>query len=316
MAGDHEDGTKDMVNTRILQQGLRPRSGEVEPAVPAEVAPRALRHDPILQGRVSNPRASGQRRGAAVGQTMPRNPAVQAELADLRAGLPQIADSLEIAAQQCGRVPAFDRTTATGMALDQLRSQLLRVTGEKGWRRLGIAAPRREAGSSFITLGLTASIARLDYLRLVMIDMDLSRPSLHTHLGLAAPGPLEELLAAGLPAIELVHRIGAGLAVVLNDTPVTAASELLYSPDTIARLRELDEALKPDMTLLDLPPLLSDPAAQAGLAQVDAVLLVADGTETTARDVNECERLLRDQVPLLGVVLNKSEDGAAQGRRN
>lgn len=305
-----------MVNTRILQQGIRPRTGEAEAAIPTDAAPRALRHDPILQGRVSNPRTPGQRRSIAVGQSMPRNPAVQAEIEDIWAALPQIADSLETAAQQRGQVPAFDRANPTGAALDQLRSQLLRVTGERGWRRLGIAAPRRGAGSSFITLGLTASIARLDYLRLVMIDLDLSRPSLHAHLGLAAPGPLEELLAAGLPAVELARRIGTGLAVVLNDTPVTAASELLYSPDTTARLRELDSALKPDLTLMDLPPLLSDPAAQAGLAQVDAVLLVADGTETTAQDIKDCERMLQDQTPLLGVVLNKSEDAPAQRRRS
>ena len=50
--------------------------------------------------------------------------------------------------------------------------------------------------------------------------------------------------------------------------------------------------------------------AQAQLDLVEgcneAVLLVSDGTQTMARDLMECERMLDGQVPLLGVVLNRA----------
>ena len=62
----------------------------------------------------------------------------------------------------------------------------------------------------------------------------------------------------------------------------------------------------PDVVILDLPPLLDDAVMMALMPQLDAVLLVADGLNSTARDILECERILEGQLPLLGIVLNKS----------
>jgi Mrp family chromosome partitioning ATPase len=198
--------------------------------------------------------------------------------------------------------------------LDQLRSAMLRATSAKGWRRIGISAPRRGAGSSFVAVGLAAAVARLDYLRTVLVDLDLGQPTLHRHLGLTAPGPLEPVLRGEVPALAQAGRVGANLALLPNAAPVEAPADLLHSPEAILALRGVIDALAPDLTLLDLPPLLTDPAALAALAQVDAVLLVADGTRSTARDITECERRIEGQTPLLGIVLNKSEDRPAPAR--
>jgi len=298
-----------MVNTRILEQRIGWRQpGPAQPGTRADIAqpPRALRHEPLLQGRVSpgtRPAPAGPAGLAAV-----RNPLAQAGIADTWAALPEIAESLETAADRRGTVPAFGRTSPNGVALDQLRSQILRVVTDKGWRRLGLAAPRRGAGTSFMTLGLAASFARLDYLRIALVDLDLSHPSLHDHLGLTAPGPLEAALCGDVPILDQVRRVGETLALVANAGPTAEAAELLYSPEALAALRALGDQLQPDLTLFDLPPLLTDPAAQAALSQVDAVILIADGTRSTAREIADCERLLDGHVPLLGVVLNKSED--------
>ena len=44
----------------------------------------------------------------------------------------------------------------------------------------------------------------------------------------------------------------------------------------------------------------------AFLPQLDGVLLISDGTQTMARHLRECERMLEGQVPLLGIVLNRA----------
>lgn len=298
-----------MVNTRILEQraGWRradPGSGD---------APRGLQHEPLLQGRIT----SGQRDPlpGAAGLGPPRGRLSRAVIEDTWAALDPVADSLEAAVARVGGLPPIDRLAAAGAALDQLRSQMLRVATAQGWRRIGISAPRRGSGSSFLALGLAASVARLDYLRLALIDLDLSRPTLHRHLGLTAPAALEPMLRGQVPPLTSIARVGTNLALLLNPAPVPAAAELLHAPEAILALRGLADALQPDLIVLDMPPLLGDPAAQAALPQVDAVLLVADGTRTTAREIAECERLLDGQVPLLGVVLNKSEDRPAPGLR-
>ena len=43
-------------------------------------------------------------------------------------------------------------------------------------------------------------------------------------------------------------------------------------------------------------------------AQVDAVLLVTDGTRTTAAEIAACERMFENRIPLLAVVLNRAQD--------
>lgn len=302
-----------MVNTRILEQRIGLRRGGPAAAGEDPQAPRALRHEPLLQGRIGV--GAGKPVPAAVGLAAPRGRLARAGLEDTWAALPELAPSLEEAAARRGALPPFDRASPAGVALDQLRGQVLRIVSAQGLRRLGVAAPRRGAGASFLALGLAASIARLEYLRLALVDLDLARPSLDQHLGLAAPGPLDRVLRAELAPVELTVRVGENLALVLNSDPVPTAADLLLSPEAIRALRGLSDALQPDVMLYDLPPLLTDPAAQAALAQVDAVLLVADGTRTTARDITECERLLDGQAPLLGVVLNKSEDRPAPASR-
>lgn len=302
-----------MVNTRILEQQIGLRRGRAGAGGAPGDDPRALRHEPLLQGRVS----SGASRAvpAAVGLAAPRGRLAQAAVEDTWAAVPEVAGTLEAVAAKRGALPPFDRESPAGAALDQLRGQVLRVVSGQGMRRLGIAAPRRGAGASFLALGLAASVARLDYLRVALIDLDLARPALDQHLGLVAPGPLEPVLRGEGAPLDVVSRVGDNLALILNGQPVPTAADLLLSPEAILALRALGDSLQPDLTLYDLPPLLADSAAQAALAQVDAVLLVADGTRTTARDIADCERLLDGQVPLLGVVLNKSEDRPAPAAR-
>lgn len=103
-------------------------------------------------------------------------------------------------------------------------------------------------------------------------------------------------------------RIAPNLAVGLNAAPVPDASELLQEPRTAATLAAMQEALRPDVVLYDLPPALLCDDLIAFLPQVDGVLLVAGGGITRAEDVRRCERLLADQTPLLGMILNKAED--------
>lgn len=296
-------GKLKMVNTRILEQQLGWRRGRGPEG--AEAAPRGLAHEPMLQGRL---RGGGGGAPIAAGQAVPRRRLSRATQADTWAAIEAIGETLDAAAARRGAIPPVGPGSAAGEMLDQLRGALLRAIGAQGWRRIGITAPHRGAGASFLAIGLAASLARLDYLHLVLVDLDLGHPGLAAHLGLTPRAPLEEVLRGNLAPLAQMLRAGDRLALALNEQPVRAAADLLHSPEATLALRALDAALAPDLILFDLPPLLSDPAAQAALAQVDAVLLVADGTRTTARDITEAERVLNGQVPLLGVVLNKSED--------
>ncbi len=289
-----------MINTRILEQRLGWRTKEDSDGA-EQPENRPIQHDTVLQGRI---------------RTMPGRPRQRrADVDATWAALPMVAPSTDALTKPRKRLNAMDRDSVAGAALDELRTQLLRVVKTNGWRRIGITAPTRGCGSSFIASGLAASIARLEYLRVLLLDMDLAAPELSRLLGIPAPGPIGDILVDGPPADSWIMRIGTNLALGLNDSAADNAAELVQSPDLILGLRAAIDALAPDLVIHDLPPLLSETAAMAFLPQLDAILLISDGTRTQARDIVECERLLEGQVPLLGVILNKSEDTGKRPRR-
>jgi len=73
----------------------------------------------------------------------------------------------------------------------------------------------------------------------------------------------------------------------------------------------MTESLQPDVVLYDLPPVLAYDDLAAFLPQVDGVLLVADGTQTTASQIVACEKILNGQTRLLGVILNRASRAGA-----
>lgn len=288
-----------MINTRILEQrlGWRAPAGSDGTEQPEN---RPLRHETVLQGRIR----------ATPGRPRQRRADVEAAWA----ALPMVAPSAAALTPPRKRLSALDRHSVAGGALDELRTQMLRVVQANGWRRIGITSPTRGCGRSFIATGLAASVARLENLRVLLLDMDLAAPDLAHVLGVTAQGSISDNLLAARPVEEWVQRIGDNLALALNDTAIDNGADLVQSPDLMLGLRALIDTLAPDLVIHDMPPLLSDGAATAFLPQLDAVLLVIDGTRTLATEVAECERVLEGQAPLLGVILNKSDDTGKRRR--
>lgn len=60
--------------------------------------------------------------------------------------------------------------------------------------------------------------------------------------------------------------------------------------------------------IYDMPPALVCDDLLAVSGQIDAVLLVVDGTKTSPEDIRRCEELIADTLPLMGVVMNRSQD--------
>jgi len=195
-----------------------------------------------------------------------------------------------------------------GPAFDILRTRISQAMAEKGWRRIGITSPTHGCGKSFTAANLALSLARRPGSRVVLIDLDLRHPSLHKLLGLSPTGALRDFIDGSQPMESLFVRVGRSLALGLNADPVADASDLLQGPDTVQALDALDTQLDPEIVVMDMPPALigDDVIGMAG--NLDAVLIVADATRTTARDIRACETLFEGRIPVMGVVLNRATD--------
>jgi len=191
---------------------------------------------------------------------------------------------------------------------DILRTRLLHAMHERGWTKIAITSPTHGCGKTFVAANLALSLARRPSSRTVLLDLGLRQPGLAKLLGLQDIGPLRDFLSSDQPLESHFRRVGRTLALGLNSTPMPDAAEMLHEPSTAQSLAAMMTQLEPDMVIIDAPPALVNDDVLALLPQVDAVLLVVDGTKTTADEVRACERLFADQCPLMGVVLNRAQD--------
>ena len=200
------------------------------------------------------------------------------------------------------------------LAVDQLRSKILHGLATKGWKRIAVTSPTHGCGKSFVATNLALSLARRPASRTALIDLDLRRPQLAGLLGLTDLPEFADFLNGDQPLESVFRRFGRTLALGLNGAPVEMAAEMLHSPETAVALSALVDQLDPEVVIYDMPPALGTDDVLAMAPSLDAVLLVADGTKTTAEDLRACERLFEGRIPLMGVVLNRAQDRAAQRR--
>lgn len=198
---------------------------------------------------------------------------------------------------------------------DLLRTQLLQVLQERGWQRVAVTAPDRNAGASFLAANLAFSLARRHAGRTILLDLDLRAPALADRLGTTAPGAMRNFLTGAQPMETLFCRMGENLILGLNAQPEPDAAELLQAPGTAQALEAMIDDLAPDVVLYDLPPVLGTDDVLAILPEVDGVILVSDGSQTSAEDIAACERLFKDRTTLIGVVLNRAQDRPARRKR-
>ncbi len=197
-------------------------------------------------------------------------------------------------------------------AFDHLRSRLLHGLTQKGWRKIAISSPTHGCGKSFVATNLALTLARRPDSRTVLLDLDLRRPRLASILGISDAPPLADYLSGEQPLEAIFRRFGRTLALGVNGAPVPMAAEMLHSPEAAEALAAISELLDPEVVLIDLPPVLAGDDVLAVAGQVDAVLLVTDGRRTRPEEIRACERVLEGRLPLLGVVLNRAEEPAAQ----
>ncbi|MBN8631152.1 MAG: CpsD/CapB family tyrosine-protein kinase [Rhodobacterales bacterium] len=190
-------------------------------------------------------------------------------------------------------------------SFDVMRTNLLRTLRANSWTRVAITSPTPGCGKSTVALNLAFSIARLTDKKVLLVELDLRRPSLLSVLGQPNDQQFAARLAEGRLDMAQVKRIGPNLALALSGSGVSSPAELLSAPRTADLIDELEAVLRPDVVLFDMSPMLVSDDALAYLDQVDCALMVAAAEETTVAEVEKCGADLAKRTQVLGVVLNK-----------
>ncbi|MBY6140887.1 CpsD/CapB family tyrosine-protein kinase [Leisingera daeponensis] len=212
------------------------------------------------------------------------------------------------AGHQEARLPLVSRfrTAPAAKSFDLLRTRLLHTLKARGWKRVAVTAPAAGCGTTFSAVNLALSLARVPGSRTVLMDMNFRRPGVACALGLQAPANMTGVLSGTVLMEEHLLRPLPSLAVGLNNAADQNAAEILHSGTCIETLDGLMLRSGADVALFDLPPVLEHDDTAAFLPQVDGVLIISDGTSTTAAQLAACEKMLAGHTQLLGVVLNRA----------
>jgi capsular exopolysaccharide synthesis family protein len=141
--------------------------------------------------------------------------------------------------------------------------------------------------------------------RVLLIDADLRRPSIHKALGLGPRVGLSNVLTGGATLQQAVARspMLPNLFVLPAGTPPPNPAELMASSQMFDLLAELREQY--DHVVVDTPPTLSVTDAVVLSTRADAVVLVIRSSQTTKPALRRARDILAQvNARVAGVLLN------------
>ena len=138
-----------------------------------------------------------------------------------------------------------------------------------------------------------------------MLELDLRRPAIQKTLGVQPAANLSEVMRGSIAPEDGLVRIRPNLAIGMNSEPAANPAELLSSTQAAAAIDAIEIRYRPDVILLDMPPVLVIDDALAFLDQVDCALMVAGAEQTTVAEIDRAGKAVSDHTKVLGVILNK-----------
>jgi protein-tyrosine kinase len=293
-------------------------------------APTVLQkeHEPIFSTAVRTTSSKPSQPKPTPAKFVPEPPASTSILLDPpaeREALPELDRSQFRAVAWTPSLAQLPALEERGSAVEQFRSLRSRMQEFRDLNTLKIilvSSGLPQEGKSFVTANLAVSLARHKEGRVLLIDGDMRRATLHKMLG-APQGPgLTEYLSGDASIAEVVqrpstddakHPIPAGLA-SLSFIPAGNEHDKAADLSGNHRFEELLKALSPqfDWIVVDSSPvnLVSDGVNLARAC--DAVLLVARGGVTKYQVTQRAIAELKAS-KVLGIVLNAVKNPPAAG---
>jgi succinoglycan biosynthesis transport protein ExoP len=202
-----------------------------------------------------------------------------------------------------------------------LRTNIQFSSLERSIRSLEVTSSSQGEGKSFIASNLAIVMAQAGK-RVILIDADLRRPSLHELFGLPNEVGFTDLVLAGsngvAGAVQMVPGVN-NLAVITSGTLPPNPSELLDSRQAAKVIEQLTQ--QTDIVIFDSPPAgaVTDPIVLA--TRVDAVIMVISAGMTRRDAIARTMQSLQNVgvvalLPVLNRVVTKGMQGFYGYRRS
>lgn len=198
-----------------------------------------------------------------------------------------------------------------GQAIRALRNALSPATLDRSLRSVLVTSPNASEGKSTTAVNLAIAFAQIGK-RVLLLDADLRRPSLHKYFNIDAVAGLSDVLAQSVPVDGAISKIrDLELHILPAGRPSGHASDLI-SMGFAAVLETVSVDF--DLVIVDGPPVLGIAETQEMAGLVDGVLLLTKAASTTGRAVAEAlATLVRVRTNILGVVMNQVKPSSCYG---
>lgn len=186
-----------------------------------------------------------------------------------------------------------------------LRTQVLQAMAKHNLKTVAVTSPRYGDGKTTTATNLAISIAQDLKQTVLLVDLDLRKPSLASFLNLQGKRGLTNYLTGHATVPDCLVRMPfERLSVFPAGDRVDESSETLGSPQMAKLADELRKRYDDRMIIYDMPPLLEQDDPLVFLPHVDGVLLVAREGVTTVEEIKRSLDIL-ESAKVLGVVLNE-----------
>jgi protein-tyrosine kinase len=285
--GDEGLSTRGFLESTPAPGGLDDGRARIAPDAPRVARPR-LAADPSAQG----PR---QPDGAAVEPPHAQVPGRSAAYEATPRLMTQLDPHL---------VAALAPTSLAAEQYRSLRTRIKRSESGRALRTVAVTSPNKGDGKSLTAANLALTMAQEFQQRVLLLDCDLRRPSVHQLFGLSeTPGLGDVLMNAAELEQALVLLPEHHLTVLPAGLPLSNPAELLGS----AAMRRVLDTLRNrfDRILIDVPPVAPLADLHVLAPMVDALLMIVRAGVTPKPAI---ERALAglDRNKVLGLVFNES----------
>ena len=189
-----------------------------------------------------------------------------------------------------------------------LRTKLLRLMTQNGWKVIGVTGPDSSSGKSLTATNLSIAIAMEPNHSALLIDADLRKPALAKQFGVEPKKGLSEMLSGKAKLTDVFYSIGIPRhAVLFNARQQFGSSDLLMGKAVKSFIDEVKSNEDGVVAIFDLPPVFVGDDAIAMSSLLDAVVIVVDAGRTTKQQLQATLELLKD-ANIAGCVLNNAPD--------
>lgn len=204
------------------------------------------------------------------------------------------------------RIVLGSHGVAATTSYKMLRTRMLQRMRTSNWSRIAVSSARKDAGKSLTSVNTAISLAGEPNQKVVLVDLDLRRPTIAGYLGIDHNLGLSDYLQGKARIEDIVVTTSIErLLIIPNFGRSDDSSELLTSDLMQQLVHVLASPVNSTTVLFDLPPILEVDDLLAFSPMIDALLVVVAEAQTRRVDLHKLADLTKD-LNVLGYVLNKS----------